>query len=94
MKDLDITNCKLKYSDHEFFIKDNNEDFKYWNQLYLYLTRSDDLNDIISSVRRADCSGVIQIEKNKLSIRIDADKGKLSLFWIEYDILDDIVIFF
>lgn len=94
MNNLEISKSKLKYSDHEFFIKDNNEDFKYWNQLFLRLTNSDNLEDILFDVRRADCSGVIQIEKNKLSIRVDADKGKLSLFWIEYDILDDIVIFF
>ena len=94
MNNLEIAQSKLKYSDHEFFIKDNNEDFKYWNQLYLSLTQLDNLEDIIFTVRRADCGGVIQIDKNKLSIRVDADKGKLPLFWIEYDIINNIIIFF
>ena len=94
MNNLEIAKSKLKYSDSEYFIKDNFEDFKYWNQLYLSLTQSDNLKDIIFTIRRAECEGIIQIDKDKLSIRVDADKGKLSLFYIEYDIINDIVIFF
>lgn len=94
MNNLEIAKSKLKYSDSEYFIKDNFEDFDYWNMLYLSLTQLDNLEDIIFTIRRAECEGIIQIDKNKLSIRVDANKGKLSLFWMEYDILDDIVIFF
>ena len=86
--------CKLKHIDHELFITEDNEYFKRYNHLYLVLTNIKSYEDLMFYLNRGEFSGVMNIQNNKLAIRVDVDKGKTSLFYIEYEIIGGMNIWF